>query len=99
MYKKKFASFSVSERKFQCENQHADLAVRAGSQRGATLLSGHKEDLPGSLEVLVVLVGEQLVDMLLPVVIVGRNVFRGCHVPLLAAATAVIAARYNLVIL
>lgn len=55
---KKFASFSVSERKFQCENQHADLAIRAGSQRGATLLSGHKEDLLGSLEVLVVLIGE-----------------------------------------
>lgn len=78
------------------ENQHA---VRAGSQRGVTLLSGHEEDLPGSLEVLVVLVGEQLIDLLLPVVIVSRDVFRGgCDAPLLAAAT-VIAARYNLVIL
>lgn len=66
----------------------------------ATLLSGHEEDRPGSLEVLVVLVGEQLVDLLLPVVIVGRDdVFRGRRdAPLLVAAAA-IAAGYNLVIL
>lgn len=67
----------------------------------ATLLSGHEEARPGSLEILVVLVGEQLVDLLLPVVIAGRDVFRGRRdAPLLAAAAAAaIAARYNLVIL
>lgn len=70
-------------------------AKNADFERGATLLSGHEEDLPGSLEVFVVLVGEQLVDLLLPIIIVGRDVFRGrCGALLLAAA-----ARYNLVIL
>lgn len=97
MTKKKDSRASPYQRESSdAENQHA---VRAGSQRGATFLSGHEEDLSGSLEVLVVLVGEQLVDLLLPVVIVGRDVFRGgCDAPFLTAA-AVIAARYNLVIL
>lgn len=56
-------------------------------------LSGHEEDLLlGSLEILVVLVGKQLVDVLLPIVIVHR-VSRGEDVALLVAT------RYNLVIL
>lgn len=52
---------------------------RAGSRnvkRRDPSLSGHEEDLLASFEVLVVLVGEQLVDMLLPIVIAGGGVFR-----------------------
>lgn len=61
-------------------------------------LSGHEEDLLlGSLEIFVVLVGEQLVDVLLPIVIVHRDVSRGDDVA--AAAGLLVAARYNLVIL
>lgn len=71
----------------------------AGSQlKRRDPLSSHEEDLLGSLEVLVVLVGEQLVDLLLPIVITGRDVPRGRDAPLLTAATAA-AAGYNLVIL
>lgn len=59
-------------------------------------LTGHEEDLLlGSLEILVVLVGKQLVDVLLPIVIVHRHVSRGDDV----AAAFLVATRYNLVIL
>lgn len=99
MYKKQtsFCELFSEREKSLCESKLADLARDLDVKRRDPSLSGHEEDLLGSFEVLVVLVGEQLVDMLLPIVIAGRGVFRVRRVaPLVAAAAG---SGYYLVIL
>lgn len=61
-------------------------------------LSGHEEDpFLGSLKILLILVGEQLVDVLFPIVI--RDTFRGDDAAAALLMAAASSSRYNLVIL